>query len=219
MAGPLLIPMKLGPPGEEMELSVANLAAPERTFAYTPARLSAELRTVGGEGRSDILAENVPAFRLVVDSANPVTRDALDSIYTMVTDTQLSFIFADDWFKRSQRYVIEATGTKFTMRDSPYHRLDKLYDDLALGQILTQANMGVFTDRKFRGDHVPASIFSSYDRATREVTMTVSKNQGDVVFMDWSYIGCTVRMRRAPSAANNVRQPEVWAVNIDLEAA
>lgn len=219
MAGPLLIPMKLGPPGEEMELSVANLAAPERTFVYTIARLSAELRTVGGEGRSDILAENVPAFRVLVDSANPVTRDALDSIYTMITDTQLSFIFADNWYKRSQRYVIETTGTKFTMRDSPMHRLDKIYDDKSLGQILTQTNMGVFTDRKFRGDHVPASIFSAYNRQTREVTMTVPKNEGDVVFMDWSYIGCLCRLRRAPQAANNVRQPNLWAVSLELEAA
>jgi hypothetical protein len=214
--GAFLDPMKLGPPGDELEFKLADDTQLTQAFGERFGRVAVKLDTVSGEGRQVVHQQYDPSFRIVVQGGSHIARDAIRALRA-IADVQLGFVYADDWRIPSERYVME-TATTFTMRDTPYTRLDKAYDDAALPATL--GNFGVYTDRKFINNHATSNEFVSYDRQTRLVT-TNPKTPGDIVFMDYTFKGCTVRFSTHPNA-KTIKAfklgTRAWAISLALEA-
>ncbi len=198
-AGAFLNPVLLGTPGEEMSLNVTNQALIAGAFSETLGRTSVDLSTVVGDGFSAVHGRHRPKYKLTIPFANFTTLGAIRSMYA-VGDSALSFVFADDWLIPTERYLT-ATTTTVQLDGSCYTKLDRLYDDLSLSEIVKIT--GVFTDRNFRGAQVSSNLFAggSYDRQTRIITLGTSPGPaGTIVFINYTFRGCTVRFRGAPKS-------------------
>ena len=195
--GDLLDPLKLGPPGSEMDLSTVNDAQAVSPFTETPGRSAARAQNVIAERFVNVFSQYTPRFRIMLDAASKKTRDAIRSIYA-IADTHLSFVYAVDWAIYSERYPL-ITSTTFTMRTNPYQRLDKAYDDLSLAATLKA--FAVFTTRDMRGAQGGTNFFTggSYNRQTRLVTLGSSPGAaGTIVYANYTYTGCLVEMTAPP---------------------
>ena len=219
--GHFLEPMKLGPPGAELVLTQANWAHPTGSFRERMARVSVELDTVAGIGRSTVHAQYKPRFTVNFDAGSHRTRDAIRAL-AAIFDTQLAFVYADNWLIPSEYYRMEADGDYFIARDNPYFRLDVIYNELSLGEIVVQSEMHVFEERDLWGSPTRGTdYFDSYDRATRRVNLTTDFDEGDVLFFDYRFKGCTVGLRTPPDASSGrgfIDGTRAWAIQVPLEA-
>ncbi len=215
--------ISLGPPGKEMALTDANDAQIVEPFQEAAARVEATAENVVGEAFTEVFSQYAPDFTITLDAANKKTRDAIRAIYA-VADTHLSFLYADDWEAISERYILK-TPTTFEVRTNPYQRLDKEYQDLALGTIID--NFKVFSDRDMRAGQVTTDFFAgggTYNRDSRLITLATSPGPaGTVVFMNYTFEGCRVRIV-GPPVMRTIRffdstGQNRWAIRLRLRAA
>lgn len=222
MAG-LASTIKLGRPTKELSFDGAVYPIGE-TLAYGVAPKQAKFENYLGEMFRRVTRKySKTNYKLNIVAASNEEVMALTGM-AGISDTDLSFIFANAWTIPSERYVMETTTT-FTLESTAMQKLDYAYNALSGA---AQINVtGVWTVYDAKGAQVDpgtgTNYYASYARATRVVTCATPGAAGTVVYVNWNYTGvlCSIASMNVKKNSRHLynNSNPAWDVDLTLEAS
>lgn len=195
-AGDFAAQVKLGRPGYELSIGGTTTAAMPPPFQLTADNWETDVKILNGQHKTRIFRRSDQQFTIKLFNASNAVRDAVISM-RRITDSHLSFVFANQWSVYSDRILADTT-TGFALPSTADVLLDQAYYSLTPTGTAIIQNVTVSTAYGVLGIPGTTTAVSSYDRATGRVVLNTTTAVGTAFFGQWTYDGRLMKFARAP---------------------
>lgn len=211
--------IKLGRPRNELSF-VASVSFPE-AISFNIPQISNVAKNVFGQTYFRVRRRINPSFSVSARSMSESIVQQIESLRN-ISDTLLSFYWADARNMYSDRYLLDTTTT-LKLSTNPMTDLGKTYKDLGGTNSDIITVVGVFTTTDPGGAQGGTNYFSGgglYTATDRKITLGSSPGAaGTAVYVNWRFNGAHVLMGqlKIKHSGGDVDGSPLYDVDIPLE--